>query len=89
MSTANLETTLAQLYTDDAFRERFLQNPAAAIAPIALSDAERDALVNMDRDGLALAAASYARKRALLARTSAQQRWWLAIAQRVGRWRRT
>ncbi len=89
MSTATLEMTLAQLYTDDEFRERFLQNPADAIAPIALSDAERSALVSIDRDGLMLAAASYARKRAQVARTRTQQRGWLAIAQRMARWRRT
>lgn len=87
MSSATLETTLARLYTDDQFRERFLAGPAQALDHIDLTIEERAALLKMDRDGLALAAASYARKRALVARTRSQQRGWLAIAQRVARWR--
>lgn len=87
MSTAALETTLAKLYTDEAFRTRFLQDPAAALAPLELTALEQAALVNIDRDGLTLAAASYARKRALGARTRSRQHAWLAIARRVARWR--
>lgn len=87
MSSATLETTLARLYTDDKFRERFLAGPARALEHIDLTVEERAALVDIDRDGLALAAASYARKRALVVRTRSQLLGWLAIAQRVARWR--
>lgn len=89
MSAAVLESTLARLYTDAEFRAQFLADPATALEQADLTTAERAAIINIDRDGLALAAASYARKRAAVARTRSQQRGWLALAQRVARvrWR--
>lgn len=59
-----IERFLARLYTDAALLARFLANPRAVCADAGLDDGETEALARIDRDGLALAAESYARKRA-------------------------
>ncbi len=57
------ETYLARIYTDREERARFLADPRAHAASMGLSPAECDALAAIDRDGLALAAESFERKR--------------------------
>ena len=59
-----LEAFLARLYTDPALRAAFLDRPreVARMHGVAAQDAE--ALARIDRDGLQLAAESFARKRA-------------------------
>jgi cobalt-zinc-cadmium efflux system protein len=63
MSSPRFETFLARLYSDEAFLERFLTTPAAAIAEANFDDRERIAATNIDRVGLAMAARSYRAKR--------------------------
>ena len=62
------EAFLARLYTDAELRRRFLADPRAVAGGGAggghgLSAEEIQALVDIDRVGLELAAASFARKR--------------------------
>jgi hypothetical protein len=57
------ETYLARIYTDGEERARFLTDPRARAVDFGLSPAECDALAVIDRDGLALAAESFERKR--------------------------
>jgi hypothetical protein len=63
MSAAGLERALARLYLDDAWRVRFLADPAAALLGANLDASERSALLAIDRAGLELMARSLARKR--------------------------
>ena len=58
-----LEAFLARLYVDDAFRAAFLADPGAAAKNGGLTAAEAAALEAIDREGLALAAESFAHKR--------------------------
>lgn len=58
------EAYLAKIYTDAAERTQLLADPRARAAAVGLSPEEIDALAAIDRDGLALAAASFSRKRA-------------------------
>lgn len=64
MSAAAFERVLARLYADAGFRRDFLADPEAACARDDLTPEERRQLAHIDRSGLALAAASFARKRA-------------------------
>ena len=64
MSAGNLEMLLARLYTDARFRQSFLADPDGIARAHGLDDAEVAALRNIDRNGLALASGSFARKRA-------------------------
>ena len=64
MSSPALEAVLARLYADEAFLEAFLKDAEAALCSVGLDAAERAALLAVDRDDLALAAESYAAKRA-------------------------
>jgi hypothetical protein len=57
------EAFLARLYVDAEVRGRFLADPRAQAAAAGLSAEEIEALVQIDRVGLALAAESFARKR--------------------------
>lgn len=61
---SGLTRFLARLYVDEDLRRRFLADPRAESRRERLPDHESDALAGIDRDGLALAAASFARKRA-------------------------
>ena len=59
-----LERFLARVYVDDEARRRFLADPVeeAMRAGVAPADAAR--LATVDREGIELAASSFARKRA-------------------------
>lgn len=70
MSSAQLETFLARLYTDDALRRRFLAAPYDEARSAGLSDTDALALTAIDRAGLDMAATSFARKRAAHGRRS-------------------
>lgn len=61
------EAFLAQLYVDRVARQRFLDDPEAETLRAQLGAAEREAVCRIDRVGLALAAASFERKRATTA----------------------
>ena len=63
MTGPRFEIVLAQLYTDDAFRARFLAAPEQVAFSEGLTSDEAQALAAIDREGLELAAASFARKR--------------------------
>jgi hypothetical protein len=63
MTTPAFEAFLARLYVDAEFRANFLDCPRAAASQAGLSEAECDALEEVDRYGLELAAASFAAKR--------------------------
>ena len=64
MNAAALEAFLARLYTDDALRNAFLAEPGPVLQAAGLDEATQAALRAIDRDGLVLAARSYASKRA-------------------------
>ena len=57
------QAVLARLYVDDRARERFLSDPATAARGLGLAPAQANALAAIDREGLRLAASSFARKR--------------------------
>ena len=63
MSSPQVETFLARLYSDAAFLNRFLACADQAMAEAALEDRERAAASNIDRVGLMMAARSYQAKR--------------------------
>ena len=64
MNAAALEAFLARLYTDDALRTAFLAAPEGVVQDAGLDTPTREAALAIDRDGLVLAARSYASKRA-------------------------
>jgi hypothetical protein len=64
MSAPPIEAFLASLYSDTALRESFLHDAKTAMANLPLTEIERAALLEIDRVGLQMAAASYAKKRA-------------------------
>ena len=64
VSTPEFEAVLARLYSDQEFRQRFVDAPAAALAQSGLSENQCAALAAIDRKGLLLAAKSFAHKKA-------------------------
>ena len=63
MTSAAFEAFLARIYTEDAARSEFLRDPVGAARRAGLTNAECEALAKIDREGLAMAAESFARKR--------------------------
>ena len=63
MSLETVERALAQLYTDDQFRERFYTAPEGAAAEIGLDDDELRGLLAIDRSQVERFAESLRRKR--------------------------
>ena len=63
MSTADVETFLARLYTDEDLRARFLRSPDEVLSREPLSAQKRSALAAIDPSELILAADSYGHKR--------------------------
>ena len=70
MSAQKLEAYLARLYTDENARRRFLAEPEGEAQQAGLNRQEAAALKAVDRVGLELAAASFARKRAAKSHTT-------------------
>ena len=64
MSSIALEAYLARLYTDSVARKAFLADPVGTAREFGLTEADANALRNIDKAGLQMAAASYAHKRA-------------------------
>ena len=64
MTGPKFEAVLARLYTDAGFRKQSLNAPLTAALAEGLSQTEAEALAGIDREGLELAAASFAKKRA-------------------------
>ncbi len=64
MTAPAFEAFLARIYVDEAARRRFLTDPRGEARAAGLDDAETAALERIDREGLALAARSFAWKRA-------------------------
>ncbi len=63
MSAAALESLLARIYTDDAFRRTFLADPVGVALGAGCDGEEAARLGAVDREGLELAAESFRRKR--------------------------
>lgn len=63
MSLETVERTLARLYTDDGFRERFFADPRAAGDEAGLSEEEVARIVALDRSRVEMFADSLRRKR--------------------------
>jgi hypothetical protein len=80
MSATALEAFLARLYTDEPLRRAFLEQPAPVARAAGLDEATVQQLTLVDREGLAMAADSFARKRAAHARHGARAGW-------MSRWR--
>ena len=59
----NIEIFLAKLYVDEAFRQKFLENPRREAREWGLSKAQVDSLQFLDLPGLRLAVNSFAQKR--------------------------
>ncbi len=68
MSAPGVEAFLACLYSDATLRESFLHDAKTAtetaMADLPLTETEQAALLQIDREGLQMAAVSYANKRA-------------------------
>ena len=64
MSAVALETFLARLYTDTALREAFSAHPESVARAAGLDELTAKRLAGIDLQGLALAADSFAHKRA-------------------------
>jgi hypothetical protein len=80
---ASLETYLVKLYLDRDARRAFLADPRAAATAAGLEAADVAALERVDRDGLELAARSFAAKR----RAQAPRGCWARLLARWRRWR--
>ena len=63
MNQSPLETFLARIYVDEQARARFLADPRAEAAKAGLTPEQVEDVVNIDRDGLELFAASLERKK--------------------------
>ncbi len=64
MNAAALEAFLARLYTDAALLAEFMRNPESIARGAGLDEQGVRAMLSIDREGLAMAAGSYAKKRA-------------------------
>jgi len=78
----SLESLLARLLTDDAFRRQFLRDPAAVAKQAGLSAEECTAVAAMPLQDLKTAARSFGRKRAAKRRYGGRAWWtsWIARA---------
>ncbi len=85
MSARAVEAVLARLYTDADLRAAFLRDGQRALAGADLTEAECSELAAMDRVGLQMAAASYARKQEGRRKTFWQRVVWQV--RRVFFWR--
>jgi hypothetical protein len=70
MSRPAFEAFLARLYTDAALRAAFLADPGGVARAAGLSEPEVATLATIDRQGLTLAADSFAHKRAAKKRST-------------------
>ena len=68
MSTPLFEAFLAKLYTDAAFRTRFLSDRRGTAAAVGLTKEQIEAVVQVDAEELDLASHGFEKKRAKLRR---------------------
>jgi hypothetical protein len=66
MSAADLEAFLARIYVEEEARVAFLRDPYGEAVRAGLSEQEARAIERIDRTGLEMAAASFARRRSRL-----------------------
>lgn len=83
MSSPALEAFLAKLYTDDALRQAFLDDPHAQALLHGLTQEEAAAMAAIDHTGLQMAAASFNFKRAAHGgKLKPAQPWWRRLLRR-------
>jgi len=63
MTDEKFEAFLARVYMDAVFREAFMRDPEAEALRAGLNPEQDAALVQIDREGLRLAAMSFTKKR--------------------------
>lgn len=63
MSAQSFEITLARLYTDPAFRNRFMAEPNLTLADCNLTREEQAEMLAIDKAGLLMASRSFNNKR--------------------------
>ena len=63
MSDSQLETFLARIYVDQAARAKFLADPVSEAIRAGLTPEQIESVVQIDREGLELFAASLERKK--------------------------
>lgn len=63
MSSQSFEITLARLYTDPAFRNRFMADPEDTLADCDLTADEQNDMMAIDKAGLLMASRSFLHKR--------------------------
>lgn len=86
MNAAALEAFLARLYTDDALRQAFLEQPDRVAREAGLDDATRHGVLRIDRDGLLLAARCVAHKVAHTRAAHGRPRLRGGLADRLRGW---
>jgi hypothetical protein len=69
-----LERFLARVYVDETTRRRFLADPVGEAVRAGLDPSDAASMVSIDREGIELAAASFAKKRAKRASASGWRR---------------
>jgi hypothetical protein len=89
MSSPLLEAFLARLYTDEAALEAFLEMPADEARNAGLAASEVAALLEVDRDGLVMAARGFRAKLRARRRRTRGIMWFAArLSSRLGPWAR-
>lgn len=83
MSSPQFEAFLARLYTDAQLREAFLHDSHASASKANLSTSEVEALCNIDRAGLQMAAHSFAKKRESYG--GDRRSWWTLLLSFIRR----
>jgi len=82
VSSVELEALLARIYVDDAIRAEFLKAPERFALRNGLSIGDAHALACIDRVGLAMAARSFAHKRAANV-APCNRKWINGVIQKV------
>lgn len=82
MSAKGLEDFLARIYVEAAARQKFLADPDGEARRAGLDPSECDAVQKIDRVGLAMAARSFERKRALSREHLPCRRKWSSLLPR-------
>jgi len=80
-----IERFLAQLYTDDASRERFVRDPYRAARDAGFSEADAEEIAQLDAESLQVAARSFSRKREAKERLARHHTVFARVLRFVGR----
>ena len=81
MTSPAFEAFLARLYTDEAFRNGFLENPEETGRSFGLNEVEIAELECLDLTGLELAADSFSRKRLWKEKHRPPPKWKRAVGR--------